>query len=1117
MKYPKAGRSSIWEVIAAFFLLIVLSIQSIPSVGSDITHISSPSMNINGKTSETSRGLSDAVGLEYIAIGESRFRDEMEPLIEWKTQKGVKAGYFPMDGEGGILETYSGRDIQEKIRNFIIDIWTTGGESEGPLKWVLLVGDGEIIPPRRTFVNGSSEFGSENDDNYVLSDLYYAGLTGSWDEDSDNIFGEEDSLVQEMDAIAEVNVGRFPASTEKELRTMVKRQLSYERDPAPGSWTGSMLLAGSLMDAPNNQALFDPYKDNAFELITKIEEMLPDDISPYPLLDYPRLEWGGYNRMFDTLNETSFTKHFEAGFSTVLLACHGDIDGNCTHYQGNSGGSYPYWADYGVYFNYTTAETIKNGERTPFVYISNCDSLNFTEPDDSNMERLMTNQNGGAIGVIGASVTTYRGEYFDDTSWGNWWLAEEFFEILNYNTSRPGEALYKLKEDYVNHVNIKDLVPAEIRMFNIDNLAYNLLGDPEVPLWLRSPKKLNIEYPEEFYQDNTSIEIRVRNEETGAFVDRATVCLMDPDNGSIYKVYRSNNYGEVQIPLIMDDLGELLLTVTKEGYLPSEKIIDVVSLRNVRIAGEPTLDPSIPIYGRPFSVTVTVGNTGNSILEGVTLYIELLSHDMSQRIQIPEEGMGTAFRLLSGEMINKTITFDSPFHSLNGSSTNKLTAWVEVPPGPLENDISDNSISIQFRANEEPSLVGLPSGFRIPEDSSLSGINKTLDLSGLVIDDDFPEELTFWTSVISGNLTTEISKEDRLDIIPENDWNGDGQIRVFASDGSVTVSRMLGVIVEPVPDPPVFRSWPDTVEGLEDEPVTFLIELIDVDTNEGDLNLTAPGWENISFKRLENRTSFVFEVNLTPGEEDLGSSVLLIIARDESNLTAEVKISLDIDTTNDPPEAEFDPKIRVEKGKRIKIPMMITDRDNDLEIRVGVLGLIVAGYTYENGLLTITPVDGLETGTYQVDIWIDDTGTRGNRTYRAEIEVVDKENSPIILTFILLVLVIIIILVGYGVFVRSQENKQKKMLDRVGDEVLLSKIKRNKKRGKEPQRSYRKGSIEAPPVPNELEGVLARKGIEEIESEDWNVTEYDEVTAFKDLESELEEVLDELYPGSEDR
>ena len=119
--------------------------------------------------------------------------------------------------------------------------------------------------------------------------------------------------------------------------------------------------------------------------------------------------------------------------------------------------------------------------------------------------------------------------------------------------------------------------------------------------------------------------------------------------------------------------------------------------------------------------------------------------------------------------------------------------------------------------------------------------------------------------------------------------------------------------------------------------------------------------------------------------------------------------------------------------------------------------------------------------------------------------------------FILLVLVIIIVLVGYGVFVRSQENKQKKILDRVGDEVLLSKTKRKKKRGKETKIKPRKGSIEAPPVPNELEGVLARRGIEEIESEDWTVTELDEVTAFKDLESELEEVLDELYPGLEDR
>jgi hypothetical protein len=1058
--------------------------------------------------------------LEYIAIGEKRFEDELRPLLQWKIQKGIKSAFFPLDGIDGILANHEGRDRQERIRNFINSTWQSTGGNGGTLKWILLAGDGEIIPARRTFVNISSENGADDPDNYVMSDLYYAGLSTNWDEDGDGVFGEEGS-VQEMDAIAEVYVGRFPASNEKELTTMVSRQLSYERDPVPGSWMDSMLLAGSLMDAPNNQALFDPYKDNAFELVTKVDELLPEDVSTFKLLDYPRLEWGGYNRMFDTLNETSFRDHFETGFSTVLLACHGDRDGNCTHYQGDSGGNYPYWADYGVYFNYTTAETISNGGRTPFVYISNCDSLNFSEVDDTNMERLMKNEQGGAIGVIGASVTTYRGEYFDDTSWGNWWLAEEFFEILHYNTSRPGEALYKLKEDYVNHINTKDLHPSEIRMFNIDNLAYNLLGDPEGPLWLGTPGNLEVEYPERFYQDNTSVQIKVSDRTTGAFIKGARICLLDPDNSSIYEVRETNNVGEVIIPLSMNDLGELTLTVTKEGYLPSVNEMDVVSLRNIRIVGTPKLDPEVPVFDDPFTVTVSIENEGDVVLEGVTAQARLTSPVTSTMKTSPAKSQQTGFRLLPGEIVNQTISFDSPLYNQSGVESSKnglnfLLISIEIPPGPLESDLTDNNLEMQFRANIGPSLFGMSSGFNFTEDSRLTD-KMIVDLNDHYIDDNYPLGPSYAAEVISGQLEATILEGGILEIIPRSDWYGPGKIRVLASDGSQTTSRTLNIVVDPVPDPPAFVSWPDTVAGFEDIPLDFIVEIVDVDSSEENLTLSAPGKDNVTFQRIENETSMLFRVNLTPGVEDLGPSVLVMKVTDGHNLSAEVRINLETGTTNDPPEAEFDPDISVEKGSIIEIPMVVTDPDNDPVIMVGATGPIVRSYEFSDGILRIVPLEGLEKGTYTVNIWVDDNGTRGNRTYEVDINIVEKENDPIFLTFIILVLVIIIILIAYGVFVRSQESRQRKMLDRVGDEVLLSKKGRSRKRRKDDNRKGKAGSIKAPPVPSEVEGDLARRGIEEIEAEDWDDDELEEITAYQDLESELEEVLDELYPGSEAR
>jgi hypothetical protein len=69
----------------------------------------------------------------YVIITSNNLRQTFTPLIEWKTKKGVKGIIISTEY---IDQTYSGTDLAEKIRNFIIEAYQNSGT-----QWILLGGD----------------------------------------------------------------------------------------------------------------------------------------------------------------------------------------------------------------------------------------------------------------------------------------------------------------------------------------------------------------------------------------------------------------------------------------------------------------------------------------------------------------------------------------------------------------------------------------------------------------------------------------------------------------------------------------------------------------------------------------------------------------------------------------------------------------------------------------------------------------------------------------------------------------------------------------------------------------------------------------------------------------
>jgi len=129
----------------------------------------------------------------------------------------------------------SGRDNPEKIRNFIryaYQNWQTS--------YVLLGGDVEHVPTRKTYVGLNP---SDPWCDTIATDQYYSCLDGTWDADSNSVFGE---MHDSVDLAPEVYVGRAPVSTIEEADRFVRKTLTYSRGGTPRR---EVFLAGFDLDS----------------------------------------------------------------------------------------------------------------------------------------------------------------------------------------------------------------------------------------------------------------------------------------------------------------------------------------------------------------------------------------------------------------------------------------------------------------------------------------------------------------------------------------------------------------------------------------------------------------------------------------------------------------------------------------------------------------------------------------------------------------------------------------------------------------------------------------------------------------------------------------------------
>lgn len=451
----------------------------------------------------------DQLSIDYLIITSRELKESFQPYLEYRRQRGMRTEIRTTDW---IEANYSGRDLQEKIRNHIIDYYHNRG-----VIYVLLAGDNRQIPSRQISVNVGNEQGM------IPTDLYYGDLDFSWDSNHNNLFGEMDDSV---DLYADVFVGRVSIETPDQVQNFVNKVIAFENTPAPDYIQRSLLPSGWLWRSLNYHGKF--VNDSIAEL------------TPTGWVDCKMENPSGAGIVADSFNH---------GFLIFDPAGHGNETGV---YDEN--GTPIYTTSY--------AGSQSNHNRYSIITSLACNPGNF-EAEDCLAEVALNCQNGGAIGVM---MNSRYGWGTPPVMGPSEKLCVRFYDyLLTRSEYLLGPAHNRSREEYAGSAIYSSL-------WRWCLTEFNLLGDPTLDIWTAPPRNLTLTAPDTITTGNQTLLVNVyENTNPAAGV---TVTAWKGDEVLVTGITGSN--GQVNIQIHPFTPGELRLTAIRHNNFPATKIVNVL-------------------------------------------------------------------------------------------------------------------------------------------------------------------------------------------------------------------------------------------------------------------------------------------------------------------------------------------------------------------------------------------------------------------------------------------------------------------------------------------------------------------------------------------------------------
>jgi len=473
--------------------------------------------------------ISDLPGLDggvvdCVIICPDDMVEEFERLASWHDGIGVRT---VVRGLGLITGNYTGSDPAERVRNFIRDAYENWGTV-----YVLLGGDATVLPMRYAWTN---HYGGES----IPTDLYYANLEGSWNENGNDIFGEWGAGTPEdpgdgVTLYPQVMTGRLPVRTQAEAAGFVDKIIAYATEPAPG-WARKTLLLGEVI-FPVDWKPGDP--------ITLDGKAICDTAATY----FPaHIDTAARYQADGTMDRDICLRELSEGHNFVIIAGHGDAFRTST---GEGDPPFIFSDDF---------DTLSNYNGYSFFYALNCN--NSAVDVDCVFRHFLMNPGGGGI-------ATYATTRYDFPNIGQYFLNEFCDYLYNRGITRLGDVCGLHHHMFVLSALLND---GSVRW---SLYTYLLCGDPVLHVWVDEPDTFDVVDAGSMAIDDSTYSVTVY--EGGGPVEGATVVMVG-DRGE-YGVGLTDAAGLAVLDYRPKGPGFADLIVSGEGFLVYGDSVDVTGV-----------------------------------------------------------------------------------------------------------------------------------------------------------------------------------------------------------------------------------------------------------------------------------------------------------------------------------------------------------------------------------------------------------------------------------------------------------------------------------------------------------------------------------------------------------
>ena len=534
--------------------------------------------NANLLNTYSKRGR-DIGGYDMLVITKAEWIEHFGEYLNLYNDKGIRTRIVALED---IYASMEGCDEQEQIRNYIIQEYEDNG-----IQMVSLGGDVSIVPYRSLYC-----WAQEGYEDQLPSDMYYACLDGTLNDDNDDRWGE----VDEDDLLPEIGIGRLPFNNETQFNNIMNKTLSYLQTPVLGEFTSPILGAEHLGDgyfgSDDLERLIG--ENNDFDYTTYC---YPEDYSFKRYYASPTKTWSGGD----------FKRLIGTGGQYVHHVGHANSD-FVAGWEGSSVNNSFFSANDGVTHNYM------------LFHSHGCICGNF--PAGCILEKMVTVPNGFV-------VTTGNSRYGWYVPWGDGMAAHihrEFVDAYCHDhIATVGMALREAKIASAPWVEIPYIdengepTGEENGCLRWNLYCLNVLGDAALYPWFEEPFTPNVVFEQGLKTGTTTTTVHVSHFD--APLDNFRVSLFDGETLLGFGITDENGDAELTFSPALDVIGEMHLVVTGQSAWPQNFDVMGFDSNEAYIYGDIIGLDGIPEFNTNRYVNIDLHNVGDQAAFGVEAQI----------------------------------------------------------------------------------------------------------------------------------------------------------------------------------------------------------------------------------------------------------------------------------------------------------------------------------------------------------------------------------------------------------------------------------------------------------------------------------------------------------------